>query len=105
MALLQGKFAQVAHKHDASRIIQAALEHANKSQRTIIIEELCAPMASNSPKSTTTDGPKRLKTNQSISHLVELSSSQYAHFIVLKMIKVCAHEPENVRLMVKVRER
>ena len=104
MTLLTGKFAQIACKHDASRVVQAALQFANESQRSLILQELCAPVTSATPESTTLDDSKRLKktVQHTASHLVQLSTSQYAHFIVVKMIKLCESEPENIKAMVKV---
>lgn len=80
MELLTGKFNQVALQHDASRVVQAAIQFAHEKQRSTIIKELC-------------DG----------GNIVELSKSQYAHFVVLKMIKYCGKDDELIRLIVKVR--
>lgn len=80
MGLLKGKFSQVALQHDASRVVQAAIQSGNKSQRKIIIEEIC-------------EGGR----------LIELAKSQYAHFVVLKMIKHSVKDVESIRLIVKVR--
>ena len=81
MDLLQGKFNQVALQHDASRVVQAAIQFGNESQRKVVIKELC-------------EG----------GNLVELAKSQYAHFVVLKMIKSTVKDSESIRLIVKVRD-
>jgi pumilio family protein 6 len=80
MDLLTGKFSQVALQHDASRVVQAAIQHGNKNQRKIIIKEIC-------------EGER----------FIELAKSQYAHFVVLKMIKHSVKDDESIRLIVKVR--
>mmetsp|Transcript_11778 Transcript_11778/g.22042 ORF Transcript_11778/g.22042 Transcript_11778/m.22042 type:complete len:598 (+) Transcript_11778:112-1905(+) len=82
MDLLTGKFNQVALQHDASRVVQAAIQFATENQRRTIIGELC-------------DG----------GNIVELSKSQYAHFVVLKMIKYCAKDDDLICLIVKVLKR
>ena len=110
MNLLGGKFAQVASKHDASRVIQAALQFADTSQRTYIIQELCAPadivMDEKQQQEDTTSTSKTASSSSlhknSTSYLVSLACSQYSHFIVLKMIKLCVQEPENIKTIVKV---
>jgi len=79
MELLTGKFNQVALQHDASRVVQAAVQYGNQSQKKIVINELC-------------EG----------GHLVELAKSQYAHFVVLKMIKYSVKDDESIRQIVKV---
>ena len=94
--LLKGKFAQVSCKHDASRVVQAALQYANESQRNLIIQELCAPALVDPQKQQTSS------KNSGISYLVQLASSQYAHFIVLKMIKICNQDPDNIETIVQV---
>jgi pumilio family protein 6 len=79
MGLLQGKFNRVALQHDASRVVQAAIMFGNKEQRMIVIKELC-------------DG----------GNMIELAKSQYAHFVVLKMIKCSIKDDESIRMIVKV---
>jgi pumilio family protein 6 len=79
MELLTGKFNQVALQHDASRVVQAAIQFSNDNQRQTIIRELC-----------------------DAGNIVELSKSQYSHFVVLKMIKYCAKDDDLIRLIVKV---
>mmetsp|Transcript_16585 Transcript_16585/g.24878 ORF Transcript_16585/g.24878 Transcript_16585/m.24878 type:complete len:629 (-) Transcript_16585:15-1901(-) len=78
MTLLTGKFNKVALQHDASRVVQAAVQFGNKGQRKIIVRELCE--------------------EGSVS---ELAKSQYAHFVVLKMIKCCVKDDESMRKIVK----
>lgn len=79
MELLQGKFNRVALQHDASRVVQAAIQFGNQKQRKIVIKELC-------------EG----------GNLIELAKSQYAHFVVLKMIKYSVKDEDSMRLIVKV---
>jgi len=80
MELLKGKVNQVALQHDASRVVQAAIQFGSPSQRKEIAMELCQT-----------------------GNLAELSKVQYAHFVVLKMIKYCYRDDECVRAIVKVR--
>ena len=81
MELLQGKFNRVALQHDASRVVQSAIQFGNQKQRKIVIKELC-------------EG----------GNLIELAKSQYAHFVVLKMIKYSVKDEDSMRLIVKVRD-
>ena len=80
MDLLKGKFHQVAMQHDASRVVQAALQYGTEDQRRVIVKEIC-----------------------SLGNLVELSKVQYAHFVVLKMVKHSFKSTECMKLIVKVR--
>jgi pumilio family protein 6 len=78
MSLLQGKFRQVALQHDASRVVQAAIQFGTPQQRKEVVMELCEQ-----------------------DDLQELCKVQYAHFCVLKMIKYCYRDAECVRAIVK----
>ena len=80
MSLLKGKVNEVALQHDASRVVQAAIQFGTPDQRKEIVVELCQT-----------------------GNLAELSKVQYAHFILLKMIKYCYRDEECVRAIVKVR--
>lgn len=80
MELIQGKVCQVALQHDASRVVQAAIQFGTAEQRKQIVQELC------------TQGS-----------LAELSKVQYAHFVVLKLIKYCERDNDSVRAIVKVK--
>lgn len=80
MSLLKGKVNEVALQHDASRVVQAAIQFGTPEQRKEIVLELCQT-----------------------GNLGELSKVQYAHFVVLKMIKYCYRDEECVRSIVKVR--
>jgi pumilio homology domain family member 6 len=60
--LLEGKVYKISMKHDASRVVQAAIMYGTPSDKASILSEL--------------EG-----------HLVELSQLQYAHFIVLKLLQ------------------
>jgi pumilio family protein 6 len=83
--MLQGKMMEVAMQHDASRMVQAVLQFGSKEERLQTVRELC------------------VEDKESAVNLAELSKIQYAHFVVLKMIKYCARDEECVRLIVKVR--
>mmetsp|Transcript_37647 Transcript_37647/g.55049 ORF Transcript_37647/g.55049 Transcript_37647/m.55049 type:complete len:590 (+) Transcript_37647:99-1868(+) len=76
MGLLRGKMVEVALQHDASRVVQAAVQFGNEKQRREIAKELGSKIS-------------------------ELAKSQYAHFVVLKLIKYCVRDDEAVRLIVK----
>jgi pumilio family protein 6 len=82
MGLLRGKVNEVALQHDASRVVQAAIQFGTREERKEIVMELCQTGS-----------------------LAELSKVQYAHFAVLKMIKYCSRDEECVRAIVKVRAR
>jgi pumilio family protein 6 len=79
MELIRGKVNEIALQHDASRVVQAAIQFGNEEQRKEIMTELCA------------------------SSLPELAKIQYAHFCCLKLIKYCARDEASVKLIVKVR--
>ena len=64
MPLLQGKVKDICLQHDAARVVQAALQFGTPTERRLLNEEL-------------TEQPGTL---------AELSKSQYAHFVVLKLI-------------------
>lgn len=83
--MLKGKMMEVAMQHDASRMVQAVLQFGSKEERLETVRELCAA------------------DKESAVNLAELCKIQYAHFVVLKMIKYCARDDECVRLIVKVR--
>jgi pumilio family protein 6 len=82
--MLKGKLMEVAMQHDASRMVQAILQFGSKEERLEAVRELCA-------------NDKEQNVN-----LAELCKIQYAHFVVLKMIKYCGRDEECVRLIVKV---
>ena len=78
MPLITGKVPEIALQHDASRVVQAAIQFGNTPERQQIVRELCAA-----------DGGKGNSSNSS-NAIVELCKSQYAHFVVLKIIKYCS---------------
>lgn len=80
ISLLKGKVNQIALQHDASRVVQAAIQFGTPQQRQEIVLELCQT-----------------------GNLAELAKVQYAHFVVLKMIKYCYRDETCVRAIVKVR--
>lgn len=77
MPLIKGKANEIALQHDASRVVQAAIQFGNDGERRLIVGELCIDQ-----------------------QLVELAKSQYAHFVVLKAIKYC-QPPDCVSLILK----
>lgn len=79
MPLIKGKAKEIALQHDASRVVQAAVQFGTKEERREIVNELTA-----SPGT-----------------LAELSKSQYAHFCVLKIIKYCHSDDVATKLMLK----
>ncbi|GMI07955.1 hypothetical protein TrLO_g79 [Triparma laevis f. longispina] len=62
--LIKGKMSDLGKKHDASRIVQAMIQHGTESQRDSCLSELA-------------------------NDIPELSKQQYSHFIVLKLLKYC----------------
>ena len=60
--LVKGKANEIALQHDASRVVQAAIQFGSKEERLQILKELCAKSG----------------------NFAELSKSQYAHFCALK---------------------
>lgn len=68
MELLHEKVAELSMQHDASRVVQAAIQFGNTTQRQTILVEL-------------------------VPSLPTLSKVQYAHFVVLKLIHYCSHAP------------
>jgi len=97
-SLLRGKCMEVAMQHDASRCVQGVLQFGNEAQRREVVTELCSADAGNKARSNDDD---KKKNDQKI-NLAELCKIQYAHFVVLKMIKYCARDEVCVKLIVKV---
>mmetsp|Transcript_28218 Transcript_28218/g.59686 ORF Transcript_28218/g.59686 Transcript_28218/m.59686 type:complete len:647 (+) Transcript_28218:147-2087(+) len=91
--LLKGNMMEVAMQHDASRMVQAVIQFGNETEKRETVKELCG---NNGGK-----GPGTIDKNISTVNLAELCKIQYAHFVVLKMIKYCARDEECVRLIVK----
>ena len=69
---------EIALQHDASRVVQAAIQHASPEQRRQIMTALQG-------------------------QIPEMSKIQYAHFCVLKMIQYGHRDAECVKMMLKVR--
>mmetsp|Transcript_20474 Transcript_20474/g.37310 ORF Transcript_20474/g.37310 Transcript_20474/m.37310 type:complete len:669 (+) Transcript_20474:122-2128(+) len=91
--LMQGKFMEVAMQHDASRCVQGVLQFGTAEQRREVVVELCDAGKNK-------DDDKGKKNNQNV-NLAELCKIQYAHFVVLKMIKYCSRDDMCVKLIVK----
>jgi pumilio family protein 6 len=83
MELIRGKVAEIALQHDASRVVQAAVQFGNEEQRRELLTEICASEEAS---------------------LVELAKIQYAHFCCLKFIKYCGRDEEALKMIVKVSE-
>lgn len=81
MTLIRGKVNEIALQHDASRVVQAAVQFGSEEQRKELLTEIC----------------------QTEGNLVELAKIQYAHFCCLKFIKYCARDEASIKLIVKVR--
>jgi len=79
MTLIRGKVNEIALQHDASRVVQAAVQFGTDEQRQELLKEICVSEDS----------------------LIELSKIQYAHFCCLKFIKYCSRIPDCVKLIVK----
>ena len=80
MALIRGKVNQIALQHDASRVVQAAIQFGNDKQRKELLTEIC----------------------QSESGLVELSKIQYARFCCMKFINYCQRDEACVKMIINV---
>jgi len=85
--LLKGTCMEVAMQHDASRCVQGVLQFGNAEQRKAVVTELCSS--------------KKNKDDKSQQNLAELCKIQYAHFVVLRMIKYCARDNTCVKMIVK----
>jgi len=125
--LLRGKCMEVAMQHDASRCVQGVLQFGTEDMKRDVVMELCRVddnVGSGDAVATATTGGKKgaavttpssansssndkatMKKDESKMNLAELCKIQYAHFVVLKMIKYCARDEVCVKLIVKVRER
>jgi pumilio family protein 6 len=85
---------EVAMQHDASRMVQAVIQFGNKNERGETVRELCGVSGGAVQK-------EESKGHGTV-NLAELCKIQYAHFVVLKMIKYCARDEDSVKLIVKV---
>ena len=81
MELIRGKIREIALQHDASRVVQAAIQFGSDEQRKEILQEICKSEGS----------------------LAEMAKIQYAHFCCLKFIKYCARDDASIKMIVKVR--
>lgn len=79
MELIRGKVREIALQHDASRVVQAAIQFGSVEQRKEILIEIC-------------------KTEGS---LADMAKIQYAHFCCLKLIKYCARDDTSIKMIVK----
>ncbi|CAM9394427.1 unnamed protein product, partial [Phaeothamnion confervicola] len=76
--LVKGKVYKISMKHDASRVIQCAVQYGSDADRASIVGEL--------------EG-----------HLVELSQLQYAHFIVVKLLTYVKQPADRRRVLKDLR--
>ncbi len=83
MELIRGKVREIALQHDASRVVQAAIQFGSEEQRKEILLEIC----------------------QTEGSLAEMAKIQYAHFCCLKFIKYCNRDDASIKMIVKVRKR
>ena len=90
MPLIAGKAHEIALQHDASRVVQAAVQFGSAAERRQILRELCAGPA-------VSGGSTTSNNSSSNNSMVELCKSQYAHFVVLKVIKYCHTDDEAVK--------
>jgi len=79
MELIRGKVREIALQHDASRVVQAAIQFGSEVQRKEILTEIC----------------------ESEGSLAEMAKIQYAHFCCLKFIKYCARDDASIKMIVK----
>lgn len=79
MELIRGKVREIALQHDASRVVQAAIQFGSDDQRKEILKEIC----------------------QTEGSLAEMAKIQYAHFCCLKFIKYCNRDEASVKMIVK----
>jgi hypothetical protein len=106
-ALLKGKCMEVAMQHDASRCVQGLLQFGNEKQRRDVVMELCdagngSGSGGGGAMNKSKAAEEKSNNNPSMNNLGELCKIQYAHFVVLKMIKYCARDDVCVKLIVKV---
>lgn len=80
MELIRGKVNEIALQHDASRVVQAAVQFGSDEQRKELLLEIVKDQGT----------------------LAELSKIQYAHFLALKFIRYCAKDRDSVKVIVKV---
>lgn len=101
--LFKGKMMEVGMQHDASRMVQAVIQFGNEEERREIVKELCGAAGAASAGNNGGKGAGSAGNSGNTVSLADLCKIQYAHFVVLKMIKYCARDEECVRLIVKVR--
>ena len=77
-------------QHDASRCVQGVIQYGTEQQRRAVVTELCES--------------KQDDSNNGQQNLGELCKIQYAHFVVLKIIKYCFRDAECVKMVVRVSE-
>ncbi|KAL7524039.1 hypothetical protein ACHAXR_001210, partial [Thalassiosira sp. AJA248-18] len=97
--LLKGKCMEVAMQHDASRCVQGVLQFGDEEQRRSVVMELCCDAGAGGAGGGNS-GKEKDKNKQNV-NLGDICKIQYAHFVVLKMIKYCARDEVCVKLIVK----
>ena len=98
----------VAMQHDASRMVQAVLQFGGKEERRAVVQELCncgnsVGGGSKGGSASGNDGEGGTNNSGNNVNVADLCKIQYAHFVVLKLIKYGARNEECVKLIVKVR--
>lgn len=88
ISLIMGNVCEISLQHDASRVVQAAIQFGNARERQQILKELCT---------TCKDGGSNISNSNTT--MVELCKSQYAHFVVLKAVKYCHTDKDSVHMI------
>lgn len=103
-------------QHDASRCVQGVLQFGTEAMKREVVMELCCGHAGGGGSSSSSsrsgigggavagsgeDSNTTKKKGDEKFNLAELCKIQYAHFVVLKMIKYCARDEVCVKLIVK----
>ena len=101
--LIRHKVMELTMQHDASRIVQAAIQFGNGTERQEIVQELCLVATASSSTTTTTSSKTTTTTTSSTSHkhtFLDVCQSQYAHFVILKLLKYCHKDPICLSLLI-----
>jgi len=88
MVAITGRVRQIALKHDAARVVQAAVQFGSVADRRAIVSELAAGGGGDA-KAIGKDRGKKSAGVGGSGGMAELCTVQYAHFVVLKILKYC----------------
>ena len=94
--LIQNKAMELTMQHDASRIVQAAIQFGNVTERQQIAQELCR----DHHNSTTATATTTTTASSSKHTFLDVCQSQYAHFVILKLLKYCYKDPICLQLLI-----